>query len=64
MVRSRWHLGARKPHRKIQTRSAYRPVLEGLRPGAATVVVGPTGNTVSLSLPNSAQDLCPVLAAL
>ncbi len=35
-----------------------------LTSGAATVVVGPTGNTVSLSLPNSAQDLCPVLATL
>ena len=35
-----------------------------LTSGAATVVVGPAGNTVSLSLPNSAQDLCPVLAAL
>jgi hypothetical protein len=35
-----------------------------LTSGAATVVIGPTGNTVSLSLPNSAQDLCPVLAAL
>jgi len=35
-----------------------------LTTGAATVLVGPTGNTLSLSLPNSAQDLCPVLAAL
>jgi len=35
-----------------------------LTSGLATVVVGPTGKTVSLSLPNSAQDLCPVLAAL
>jgi hypothetical protein len=35
-----------------------------LTSGAATVVIGPTGNAVSLSLPNSAQDLCPVLAAL
>jgi len=35
-----------------------------LTSGAATVVIGPTENTVSLSLPNSAQDLCPVLAAL
>jgi len=34
-----------------------------LTSGATTVVVGPTGNTVSLSLPNSAQDLCLVLAA-
>jgi len=35
-----------------------------LTSGAATVVVGAAGDTVSLSLPNSAQDLCPVLAAL
>jgi hypothetical protein len=35
-----------------------------LTSGAATVVVGPTGNTVSVLLPNSAQDLCPVLATL
>src|SRR2546428_14003936 len=35
-----------------------------LTSGAATVVIGPNENTVSLSLPNSAQDLCPVLAAL
>jgi hypothetical protein len=35
-----------------------------LTTGAATVVVGAAGQTLSLSLPNSAQDLCPVLAAL
>ena len=35
-----------------------------LTSGAATVVVGPNGNTVGLSLPNSAEDLCLVLAAL
>jgi hypothetical protein len=32
--------------------------------GPATVVVGTKGETISLSLPHSTRDLCPVLAAL
>jgi hypothetical protein len=35
-----------------------------LTSGPATVVIGTDGGTISLSLPHSTQDLCPVLAAL